>query len=105
MTTESEVSRPIELKIGTGTDRASRFVFLVWDANPSKFVDNSPTRNLTEVWQARHDTQVGRWVTVFKAQWSPYPDIAPHIMVGIRLSVTSEVYMTLNLPLDDRSAT
>ncbi|KAG7530503.1 hypothetical protein FFLO_04993 [Filobasidium floriforme] len=54
----------------------------VWDANPSKFVDNSPTRNLTEVWQARHDTQVGRWVTVFKAQWSPYADIAPHIMVG-----------------------
>jgi len=55
---------------------------VVWDANPDKFVTNSPTGDLKQVWSARHDTQVGRWVTVFKAQWSPYADVAPHVAVG-----------------------
>jgi len=53
----------------------------VWDANPKKFIANSSTENLKEIWSARHDTQVGRWVTVFKAQWSPYADVAPHVAV------------------------
>ncbi|PAV23918.1 WD40 domain containing protein [Pyrrhoderma noxium] len=29
-----------------------------------------------------HDCQTGRWVTIFKAQWSPNPDAYPHFTVG-----------------------
>ncbi|KAH9934672.1 WD40-repeat-containing domain protein [Fomitopsis serialis] len=32
--------------------------------------------------QIRHSCQTGRWVTVFKAQWSPNPDYYPHFTVG-----------------------
>jgi hypothetical protein len=30
----------------------------------------------------KHDTQTGRWVTVFRAQWSANPDVLPHFTVG-----------------------
>ncbi|EJD02328.1 WD40 repeat-like protein [Fomitiporia mediterranea MF3/22] len=30
----------------------------------------------------KHDCQTGRWVTIFKAQWSPNPDAYPHFTIG-----------------------
>ncbi|THH29638.1 hypothetical protein EUX98_g4552 [Antrodiella citrinella] len=43
---------------------------------PSKFPTSRPKREVS------HDCQTGRWLTVLKAQWSPNPDVLPHVTVG-----------------------
>ncbi|KAH8106752.1 WD40 repeat-like protein [Cristinia sonorae] len=53
-----------------------------WDVDPSfmtrpsRFPTSRPKNDVS------HDCQTGRWLTVFKAQWSPNPDVYPHITVG-----------------------
>lgn len=73
----------------------------VWDANLDQFEGNNDTHQLKEIWAAKHDTQVGRWVTVFKAQWSPYyDDLAPHVMVGHQFPVIVVVPLPWSIDLN-----
>lgn len=49
----------------------------------------------------------GRWVTVFKAQWSPNPDVYPHFTVRFHVMPSAEFLFTsfhydFNLIIPDR---
>ncbi|TCD66698.1 hypothetical protein EIP91_001053 [Steccherinum ochraceum] len=50
-----------------------------WDVDPTfmkrpvKFPTSRPKKEVS------HDCQTGRWLTVLKAQWSPNPDVYPHV--------------------------
>ncbi|KAH9842704.1 WD40 repeat-like protein [Rhodofomes roseus] len=53
-----------------------------WDFSGSILKSNTTFPSSRPFSQLRHDCQTGRWVTVFKAQWSPNPDYYPHFTIG-----------------------
>ncbi|EIN07316.1 WD40 repeat-like protein [Punctularia strigosozonata HHB-11173 SS5] len=54
----------------------------LWDISPSKLDAHGPLSSSRPFTQVQHNCQTGRWVSVFKAQWSPNPDVYPHFSIG-----------------------
>ncbi|EFP82586.1 uncharacterized protein PGTG_08782 [Puccinia graminis f. sp. tritici CRL 75-36-700-3] len=58
----------------------------IWDFEPSardSWLDSHPSDlDLPPSFQARHDNQTGRWVSVMKARWCPNPRFPCHFTVG-----------------------
>jgi len=78
------------------------FLWIVWDIDPSAIDGGAfePTRVV------KHDNQTGRYVSVFKAQWSPNTAVVPHWTSGnMRRSIDIYAYNgTLLAQLYDASA-
>ncbi|KAL5529639.1 hypothetical protein ACEPAG_5624 [Sanghuangporus baumii] len=53
----------------------------IWDVH-EQLQKGGAFRSFKPLCTIRHDCQTGRWVTVFKTQWSPNPDVYPHFTVG-----------------------
>ncbi|KAH9901093.1 WD40 repeat-like protein [Cubamyces lactineus] len=54
----------------------------LWDIKPT-WMDKDATFPTSRPFsQIKHNCQTGRWVSVFKAQWSPNPDVYPHFTIG-----------------------
>ncbi|KZV86551.1 WD40 repeat-like protein [Exidia glandulosa HHB12029] len=53
-----------------------------WNVWPDKLRQNGVLASFRPSGHIDHDCQTGRWLTVFKAVWSPNPDAYPHFTVG-----------------------
>ncbi|KAI0736996.1 WD40-repeat-containing domain protein [Fomitopsis betulina] len=54
----------------------------VWDFKSSVLKSGSAFPSSRPSHEAKHNCQTGKWVSVFRAQWSPNPDCYPHFTVG-----------------------
>ncbi|EPT06091.1 hypothetical protein FOMPIDRAFT_1026938 [Fomitopsis schrenkii] len=54
----------------------------IWDFKASVLKSSSAFPSSRPSHQAKHSCQTGKWVSVFRAQWSPNPDYYPHFTVG-----------------------
>ncbi|CCL99333.1 uncharacterized protein FIBRA_01351 [Fibroporia radiculosa] len=54
----------------------------LWDIDSSLMARDTPFPSSRPFSHVQHNCQTGRWLTVFKAQWSPNPDCYPHFTVG-----------------------
>ncbi|KAH7107553.1 WD40 repeat-like protein [Auriculariales sp. MPI-PUGE-AT-0066] len=53
-----------------------------WNVWPKELSKDGPLKTFKPAGQVSHDCQTGRWLSVFKAQWSPNPEAYPHFTVG-----------------------
>ncbi|EJD52938.1 WD40 repeat-like protein [Auricularia subglabra TFB-10046 SS5] len=53
-----------------------------WNVRPDQVARSGALGSFRPLGSLSHDCQTGRWLTVFKAQWSPNPDTYPHFTVG-----------------------
>lgn len=78
MMTGYEVSQDI-VRATRGADEAPS----VFDVRPRLFEGDAPmAKGPDAIVKTVHDCQTGRWVSVFKAQWSSNMAYAPHYTVG-----------------------
>ncbi|GHJ85332.1 hypothetical protein NliqN6_1734 [Naganishia liquefaciens] len=55
----------------------------VFDAKPNLFKQDAPMQQpFGPALKIRHNCQTGRYVTIFKAQWSQNTDLPPHFTIG-----------------------
>ncbi|KAF8478549.1 WD40 repeat-like protein [Russula ochroleuca] len=54
----------------------------IWDVSPSLMTKDGPFPSFRPLARIRHNCQTGKWVSLFKAQWSQNPDVYPHFTVG-----------------------
>ncbi|KAG8801953.1 hypothetical protein FRC17_006521, partial [Serendipita sp. 399] len=54
----------------------------VWDLPRKYLLPDEPLKSFRPAVILDHDCQTGRWLTVFKAQWSQNPNAYPHFTVG-----------------------
>ncbi|EED84163.1 predicted protein [Postia placenta Mad-698-R] len=50
----------------------------LWDFDGTLMKRDATFPSARPMTQIKHDCQTGRWLTVFRAQWSPNPDVYPH---------------------------
>ncbi|KAI5123334.1 hypothetical protein M0805_001759 [Coniferiporia weirii] len=53
----------------------------IWDVETG-LKQRKTIRSFKPFCSIRHNCQTGRWLTIFKAQWTPNPDVYPHFTVG-----------------------
>lgn len=59
----------------------------VFDTRPEYFTADAPMAKAPEaIIKTIHDCQTGRWVSVFKAQWSLNTEYGPHYSVSTRFA-------------------
>ncbi|KZT68200.1 WD40 repeat-like protein [Daedalea quercina L-15889] len=63
----------------------------LWDFKSSVLESNITFPSSRPSYQVKHNCQTGRWVTVFRAQWSSNPDYVPHFTVG-NMSHSLDIY-------------
>lgn len=54
----------------------------VWDFKPQKLDADGELPSMRPLAEVRHNCQTGKWLTIFRAQWNPNPDVLPHFTVG-----------------------
>lgn len=65
---------------------------LVYEAKPSLFKQDAPLQQpFNPALKIRHNCQTGRYVTIFKAQWSQNTDLPPHFTVSLRQALVLSV--------------
>ncbi|KAE9409689.1 WD40 repeat-like protein [Gymnopus androsaceus JB14] len=64
--------------VSTSYDNSIR----LWDIKSSSFENSLPFPSSRPFCRLSHDCQTGKWLTVFRAQWTPNPDVYPHFTIG-----------------------
>ncbi|KAI0692398.1 WD40-repeat-containing domain protein [Cytidiella melzeri] len=54
----------------------------LWDVNPAFMQRAGSFPTFRPAATFKHNCQTGKWVTILRAQWSPNPDVYPHITIG-----------------------
>jgi len=54
-----------------------------WNVWPGELRKDGVLKTFKPGGEVTHDCQTGRWLTVFRAQWSPNPEAYPHFTVRV----------------------